>query len=468
METLPHVIIGAGPSGLAAALELSKGGIQVSLIEQRDKVGGLARTEQYKGYRFDIGGHRFFTRHEQISQFWHEMLGDDFRKVSRLSRIHYNGCFFDYPLRLVSTMSKLGLTESARILSSYVSARLRPCPREDTFQQWVTNRFGARLYRTFFQTYTEKVWGIPGDRIQADWAAQRIRGLSLTTAITNALFGTNGLRTLIKEFHYPTLGPGSMWEGFAKEVQGQGGRLHLGAEVVSLNRRGSRITSLTVQQGHERTDVGVEQVISSMPLGSLIARLVPAPPTEASLAAGALAQRALVLVGLMVDRQEVFADNWIYVHSPSVKVGRIQNLKNWSAAMVPDARKTSLGMEYFCNEGDALWSLPDAQLCELAKGELARLGLAEPAEVEDAVVFRQGGAYPVYDVQYRHSVQVLRRYVESLDNLQTVGREGMHRYNNQDHSMLTGTMAARNVLGDSHDPWEVNGDQAYCEEGQAV
>ena len=466
MDTSPVVIIGAGPSGLTAANELVKGGVSPTVLEQGDKVGGLARTEEYKGYRFDLGGHRFFTKVEEIRKLWEEMLGDDVRTVPRQSRIYHDGQFFDYPLHFFETMSKLGLAESARILGSYFRARLRPSFPEDTFEQWVTNRFGRRLYETFFEAYTEKLWGIPCDQIQADWAMQRIRGLSLTAAISNALFGTDGSKSLIKEFYYPVRGPGMMWERFADAVQTGGGRVRLNAEVLRLNRDGGRIRTLTVRSGGETGEVAAEQVISSMPLTSLAARIDPPSPPDVAQAAAALSHRAFVLVGLILDRAELFSDNWIYVNSPEVKVGRIQNFKNWSPAMVPDPSKTALGMEYFCGEGDEIWSASDAELSDLASRELAALGLAEREDVIDSLVLRQKEAYPVYDIGYREALQVVRRFVGSFENLQTIGRGGMHRYNNQDHSMLTGILAARNLLGESHDLWEVNGDESYHEAGR--
>lgn len=464
MDHYPVVIIGAGPAGLTAAYELGKRGIQPIVLETADNVGGLARTETYKGFRFDIGGHRFFTNVDEVQQLWQEMLGEDFLKVPRLSRIYYQGRFFNYPLDLVNALSNLGIVQSLLVLLSYFKAQLWPSPEEETFEQWVTNRFGQRLYQTFFQTYTEKVWGIPCHKIQADWAAQRIRGLSLRAVVSNALFGTNNVKTLISEFHYPTLGPGMMWQRFQEVVERRGGQVQLKTEVLRLTRDGRQIKSITARCAETEVEVCGEHVISSMPLTELITRLDPPPPADVVKAARKLTYRALILVGLIVDQADLFSDQWIYVHSPEVKVGRIQNFKNWSAAMVPDPRKTSLGVEYFCAKGDAIWTMSDAELLDLATRELVSLRLADIADVEDGIVIRQPRAYPVYDREYRKHLEAIRRFLATMDNLQTIGRNGLHRYNNQDHSMLTGVLAVRNLLGEKHDLWSVNTERSYYEE----
>jgi protoporphyrinogen oxidase len=462
----PVVIIGAGPAGLTAAYELVKRNIHPIVLEQADKVGGLSCTEVYKGYRFDIGGHRFYTKVEGVQQLWQEMLGEDFLRVSRLSRIHYRGRFFNYPLEFRNALTKLGIAESLLILSSYLKARVQLNPPEDTFEHWVTNRFGQRLYRTFFKTYTEKVWGIPGHEIQADWAAQRIKGLSLTAVVSNALLGTNHIKTLVKEFHYPTQGPGMMWAKFQAAVESHGGQVQLNSEVSRIRLHGHHIRGLVVQRGDKTTEIGGDAFISSMPLGEMIPRLDPPPPAKVVQIARSLNYRALILVGLIVDRADIFPDNWLYIHSPEVKVGRIQNFKNWSPAMVPDPAKTSLGMEYFCTAGDALWRMSDAELVQLATRELSTLGLAALEDVEDGVVFRHAHAYPVYDPDYRARLGVIQGFLATIDNLQTIGRNGMHRYNNQDHSMLTGMLAVENMLGNSYDLWGVNEEEEYLEEAR--
>ena len=464
MKHYPVAIVGAGPAGLTAAYELVKQGIIPVVLEKGDKVGGIARTETYKGYRFDIGGHRFYTKVAAVQQLWQEVLGNKFIKVPRLSRIFYRGKFFNYPISAFNTLFNLGIIESTLIILSYLKVRIWPLREEKTFEQWVINRFGERLYKTFFKTYTEKVWGIPCSEIQADWAAQRIKGLSLTTAIINALFGSNDTKTLIKEFDYPALGPGMMWEKFAEAVENKDGKVYLDTKVISFEREGNKIKSITAEQNGELVQYSADNFITSMPISALVARLKPQPPEEVLHAARSLKYRDFLIVALIVDRKDLFPDNWIYIHSPEVKVGRIQNFKNWSAALVPDASKSCLGMEYFCSVGDEIWEMSDAELVELATRELVGLGLATTAEVEDGVVIRQLKAYPVYDGEYRGHLQVLEGFLKGLENLQTIGRNGMHRYNNQDHSMLTGMLAVRNILGEKHDLWDVNTERSYYED----
>ncbi len=466
MEHCPVVIIGAGPAGLTAAHELVRRGIRPLVLEKAGKVGGLARTDTYKGYRFDIGGHRFFTKVEEVQRLWEQMLGEDFLKVPRLSRIYYRGRFFDYPLDLPNTLSNLGIVESLLILLSHLKSQIRPYPEEETFEQWVTNRFGQRLYETFFKTYTEKVWGIPCHEIQSEWAAQRIKGLSLTTAVANALLGTNQAKSLINEFHYPVLGPGMMWQRFREVVEDHGGQVLLNTQAIRFRREGHHIKSVVARRDDRTIEIAGEHFISSVPLTELIARLDPPPPADVLQAAGKLNYRAFIIVELIVDQADLFPDNWIYVHSPEVKVGRIQNFKNWSAAMVCDPQKTGLGMEYFCNEGDDLWTMSDAELIALATDELALLGLADTEDVEDGVVLRQPKAYLVYDSEYHKQRQVLKDFLLMIDNLQTIGRNGMHRYNNMDHSMRTGILAVQNILGANHDLWEASEEEGYLEEAK--
>jgi protoporphyrinogen oxidase len=457
------IVVGGGPAGLTAAYELLQRGMRPTVLERDALVGGLARTECYRGFHFDIGGHRFYSKIEPVRELWEHMLGEDFLVVARLSRIYHEGRFFRYPLDSVDALRTLGLAESTRVVSSYVRARLRPAPREDTFETWVVNRFGRRLYALFFKHYTEKVWGISCDELSADWAAQRIKGLSLSAALKNALFGTNGSTSLIDEFRYPRLGPGMMWRRFQQAIDAGGGRVELHAEVVRLHRSAVGIGAVTVRQHGECRTLPADSVISSMPITHLVERLDEVPSDVRAAAAG-LRYRAFVLVGLIIDRRELFPDNWIYVHSPDIRAGRIQNFKNWSAEMVPDPDRTSVGLEYFCSEGDDLWIRSDAELVELAARELVELGLAHAADISDGVVFRHAMAYPVYDREYAARVRTIRRFLETIGNLQTIGRNGMYRYNNQDHSMLTGMLAVRNLCGERHDLWEVNTDRSYAEE----
>ena len=468
MDAQEVSVIGAGPAGLSAAHELGRHGVRALVVEAGDRVGGLARTETYKGYRFDIGGHRFYTKEQEVQKLWQQVLGQDFLKVRRLSRIYYRGSFFTYPVVVSNLVSNLGPVELLRIFLSYCAARIRPVEPEETFEAWVTNRFGARLYRTFFKTYTEKVWGIPCTELRADWAAQRIKGLSLVVAAKKALFGGSDVKSLIDEFHYPRLGPGQMWERFREQVEDFGGSVQLHTAAQAFHHEGRNVTAVTLRQAERVRQVEADQFIVSMPISQLVLTMQPAPPAHVLSAARSLRYRDFIVVALIVRRCHVFPDNWLYIHSPEVHVGRIQNFKNWSPDMVPDQTRTSLGMEYFCSRGDHLWEMDDRGLLELAKRELQALGLADASEVEDGCVFRQAKAYPIYDDSYRKHLEVIRSYLDGFDNLQTIGRNGMHRYNNQDHSVLCGLYAARNLLGANHDLWQVNTERSYYEDQQCA
>ena len=476
-HSAPVIIIGGGPAGLTSGYELMKHGVKSITLERSNKVGGISRTETYKGYRFDIGGHRFFTKVGEVEAVWKEILGSDFIRVPRLSRIYYDGNFYDYPLSLFKTLKNLGLIRSLQILFSYLKAKLRkrldPEFEPETFEEWVIDCFGERLYRIFFKTYTEKVWGIPCSQIRADWAAQRIKNMSLKQAVINALFGSENAKSLIKTFDYPRLGPGMMWERCQDLLEINGCPVDLHTNVVRVEHENRRVTKVIAKQaidpanpdaGDRTIELTGDHFINSMPISALVHRLDPLPPEEILAAARGLKYRDFLIVSLVVNREDLFPDNWLYIHSPAFQVGRIQNFKNWSPAMVPDARKTCLGMEYFCSEGDALWEMQDVDLIKLASQEIVKLNLGvQPGDVEDGCVIRQRKAYPVYDGEYRQHLQVLQDYVKTFENLQTVGRNGMHRYNNQDHSMLTALLAAKNIMGEEHDLWNVNVERSYHE-----
>ena len=469
----PVVIIGAGPAGLTAAYELTKLGTRAVIIEADKQVGGLARTVNYHGYRFDIGGHRFFSKIPLVNALWDEILGDEFLLRPRLSRIHYNGHFFDYPLKALNALSGLGPVESLLVGLSYVKARLLPYRHEENFEQWVSNRFGHRLYRIFFQTYTEKVWGMSCAEISADWAAQRIKNLSLSEAVRNALFksrrATDGqvITTLIDSFRYPRLGPGMMWERCRATLATRGSETRYGIRVERIRHAQGRVSAVVgCNEAGERQELRGRHFISSMPLRELVSAFDPAPPQAVLQAAQQLRYRDYLTVVLIVRRGDIFPDNWIYIHSPEVKMGRIQNYKNWSSDMVPDPTRTTLGLEYFLWDRDDMWTWSDQRLIEYGMAECAQLGLIEPGEVEDGTVVKMAKAYPVYDRSYQQHVALIRQYLATFSNFQTIGRNGLHRYNNQDHSMLTGVYAARNITGEQHDVWTVNTETAYHEDGR--
>ena len=464
------IIIGAGPAGLTAANELLTLGRSAEVYEKDAVVGGISRTAKYRGYRFDIGGHRFFTKVPAVQELWEEVLGEDFLERPRLSRIYYNDNFFDYPLKPLNALRGLGPIEAGRVGLSYLWAQVAPHPNENNFEEWVTNRFGRRLYEVFFKTYTEKVWGMPCTEISADWAAQRIKNLDLFKAVKNSLIGSVGdsevITTLIDRFHYPRLGPGMMWERLAERLEESGTPVHLETAAKLLHHRDSRITAVTVEapEGGGDWELPAEHVISSMPLRELLSSFTPSPPAEIGEAARRLRYRDFLTVVLIVKQKEVFPDNWIYIHSPEVRVGRVQNFGSWSPEMVPDASTTSLGLEYFVQQGDELWSSSDEALLELGARELDALGLVSEEDVIDGTVVRMPKAYPVYDDLYKEVLALIRGYLAGFPNLQVIGRNGQHRYNNQDHSMLAGMLAARNVVGETHDVWAVNVEQQYHEE----
>ncbi len=461
------VVIGGGPAGLTAAYLLAKDGVKVTVLEADEQVGGISRTARYKGYRFDIGGHRFFTKVTPVEELWKEILGPEFISVPRLSRIHYGGKYFDYPLKAWNALSGLGFWNSFLCVVSYLKWHYKPYPVEENFEQWVTNRFGKRLFEIFFKTYTEKVWGIPTTEIRAEWAAQRIQGLSLAKAILNAASlqkRSDSIKTLINEFQYPRFGPGQMWETAAQRIEEMGGEVLMKHDVVNLEVKDGRVVAIRARSPEGERRIEGEHFINTMAVRNLVRSFDPMPPAPIVAAGDGLNYRDFLTVALMIDQEKLFPDNWIYIHTPGVTVGRIQNFNNWSQAMVPRPNTTCLGLEYFCFEGDGLWTSDDNDLIELAKKEIAQLGLADPNKVIDGTVVRQQKAYPVYDSEYAAHLKVVRSYIDAIPNLHTVGRNGMHKYNNADHSMLTAMMAVANMRGASHDVWAVNTDFDYHEE----
>jgi protoporphyrinogen oxidase len=462
----PVLALGAGPAGLTAAYLLAKRGKPVIVLESSGQVGGLARTEVRDGYRFDLGGHRFFTKAGEVDELWHEVLGDEFLRRPRQSRIYWNHKFLEYPLQGMDVIRKLGPVDLSKALGSYLWAATKPKGREDTFEEWVCNRFGRWLFNQFFKSYTEKVWGVSTAEIRSEWAAQRIKGLSFFAAARHAFFGPGGtqIKSLISEFNYPRYGPGQMWERMRDEIRARGGEVRLNAPVTRMRTDGARMVEVVA--GGET--LRPSYVISSLPLRTTVGITEPEAAGEVRDAARGLRYRDFLTVALVIEGEDLFPDNWIYIHDPSVRVGRIQNFRSWSPWMVPNDTDASIGMEYFCFEGDKLWSMADEDLVALATREIQELGLARAERVKIGFVVRVHKAYPMYDAEFSERVTTIRSWLDQISNLTQVGRNGLHRYNNSDHSMLTAMRAVDNILsGTHHDIWAVNAESVYHEEDVA-
>jgi protoporphyrinogen oxidase len=459
----PVVALGGGPAGLTAGYLLAKQGHPVIVLESTDQVGGIARTEVRDGYRFDLGGHRFFTKSREVDDLWHEVLGDEFLRRPRQSRIYWRHKFLEYPLQGMDVVRKLGPIDLTKAVLSYFWAAIKPQGREDTFEEWVVNRFGRWLFNQYFKSYTEKVWGVSTSEIRSEWAAQRIKGLSFFAAAWSAFFGNRGnkITSLISEFNYPRYGPGQMWERMRDEIRAHGGEVRLNAPVTRLRMDGGRVVEV-VAGGETITP---SHVISSLPLRTTVGIAEPEAPVDVRDAARGLRYRDFLTVALVIQGEEMFPDNWIYIHDPTVRVGRIQNFRSWSPWMVPNETDASIGMEYFCFEGDEVWSMADDDLVAMATREIQELGLARAEKVKMGFVVRVHKAYPMYDAQYGERVTAIRGWLDQIPNLIQVGRNGLHRYNNSDHSMLTAMRAVENILkGTEHDIWAVNAESVYHEE----
>lgn len=466
----PIVVIGAGPAGLTAAYQLGKYGHTAIVLEADDVVGGISRTAKRDGWRFDIGGHRFFTKVAPVSALWHEILPpEDFLVRPRMSRIFYKGKFYDYPLKASNALTNLGVVEALRCVLSYLWVKIRPPKDQTKFEGYVAAKFGWRLYQTFFKTYTEKVWGVPADQLEADWAAQRIKNLNLINAIARALIPKRNSKTitsLIESFEYPRHGPGMMWERCAELVKAQGSRIDFNSEVTKIRHSNGRANEVISSGTGGQQTHRCSAVISSMPIPLLAQAMDPPPPDDVLQAASELTFRDFLTVALVVPKEDGFPDNWIYIHSPEVAVGRVQNFGSWSPHMIPEDGKTCLGLEYFVNEGDDLWTAKDDDLIALATSEMAALKLLDPKRIERGYVVRMPKAYPMYDASYKANVDTIRGWLaETASNVHPVGRNGMHRYNNQDHSMYTAMLTVENLInGTNHDVWEVNVEADYHEE----
>ncbi len=463
------IVMGAGPAGLSLAYLLSKENINTYVVEKEDAVGGISKTINYKNYYFDIGGHRFFTRFKEVDDLWHEILADKFRRTRRLSRIYYNNKFFNYPLTAVNALMGIGIIKTVLFILSYIKARLFPFKNPETFEQWVTNQFGYLLYRTFFKTYTEKVWGITCTVLQAEWAAQRIKGLSLSKAIHHAIFKPkkSKIKTLIDEFNYPVLGPGMMYNEMKSKSEKLGARVLLKSYVSKINHENMLVKSVEYVDVSGNTNIieGTD-FVSSIPITELIEKLDPKPNNEVLSASSKLCYRSIVTVDIIVNKKDIFPDNWIYIHSKEVMLGRIQNYKNWSKDMVKDQEKSSLGLEYFCNEGDDFWEMSDSDIFKLASYEIEKIKICKKSDIEDYFIVRAPKAYPVYFKDYAKYLNIIKGYVKGFNNLQLIGRYGMYKYNNMDHSILTGLYAAKNIIegNNKYNIWDANIDSEYNEE----
>jgi len=471
------VIIGAGPAGLTAAYMLTKRGVTSTVLESDTVVGGISRTAIREGWRFDIGGHRFFTKVQPVEDLWFEILGpEDFLRRPRLSRIYYRGKFYDYPISAMNALRNLGPVEAIRCVASYLWVRVHPPKDKSTLEGFVASRFGWRLYDHFFKTQSEKVWGVPCTEIQADWGAQRIKNLSLFRAVWEALKPkklrlrrgkAKQVTSLIDEFNYPKYGPGMMWERCTELVTAKGTKVVFDSTVTKIEHTGGRAVVVTALTDGVPTRYECTHVISSMPISALLRAMDPPVPPDVLAAANGLRYREHITVGLVVPEEDTFPDNWVYINDADVKVGRVQNFGRWSPYMVREGR-TCLGLELFVNEGDEWWTMSDADLIENGKRELQQIGLVDASHVETGYVVRTPKAYPFYDAEYKDNVATLAAWLgEHAPNVFPVGRNGMHRYNNQDHSMYTAMLSVENIFGANHDVWNVNVEAEYHEEKQA-
>jgi protoporphyrinogen oxidase len=464
--------MGAGPGGLCSAYVLSKAGVPTTVLERAPFVGGLARTirreTEHGEFRFDIGGHRWFTKSDELNAIFREVVAEELLWVNRISRIYFDGKYVDYPLKISNALKAIGPVVAAKAMADYgrsrVQHRLHPTPVVSMEDAYI-DQFGPALYRLFFQRYSEKVWGLPCDQMSGDWVSQRSKGMSLVTAVKDAVIPSKGkVVSLIDEFMYPRGGFGRFSERMADAIVGAGNEIRLRAGVEKVHREGNRVAAVTVatENGPERIEA--ENFISSIPLTVLAKIMDPAPPADVLAAADALTFRNIITVNLMLRKRQVTPDTWLYVHDRNILFGRLHEPKNWSPAMVPSDEFTSLVVEYFCSFGDHIWSMSEEELVEQTVRHLADdLGFIRRDEVLGGFTVRAPRAYPAYVIGYQEPLNRIKSFVYGLDNLQIIGRYGTFRYNNTDHAIETGLLAAKNVLGESHDLDDVNADDEYHE-----
>lgn len=467
----PIYILGAGPAGLAAAYTLTQQGQPVVVVERDSQVGGLAKSFEYKGFILDYGPHRFYTKLAPVLHLWNQVLGREQVTVNRLTRIYYGGKYFSYPLKAKQVLFALGWVETLRILTSYMIAHLAPNRKPKNFAEWVSNKFGQRLFEIFFEGYTEKLWGISCTEISADWAAQRIKGLSLFQAIRNAILGNNGkIKNLVDQFQFPRLGSGQLYEKIADTLAQNHQSLLLNTEVVQVHHDNFKVTHVTLRnrQTQEQKTVACGGVISSIPITHLVKQIQSPPPQRVIHAAQSLKFRNTILVYLIVEGENLFPDNWLYINDPRVQLGRVTNFANWSSQMLPNSHQTPLCCEYWCNFEDDLWQCPEDELRIIAEQELRKVGLLKDEKIADGFVIRLPRTYPIYAGNYQVALTEIQSYLQAFQNLQVVGRYGAFKYNNQDHSLLMGILAAENVITPGkHNLWAVNSDSEYVEEADA-
>lgn len=462
------VVIGAGSAGLAATYSLIKSQPNVEVCDASDSVGGLAKSIRLWNQTVDLGPHRFFSRNKRVNQLWLEVVNVDYSMINRLTRVFYGQRFYNYPLRALETLSKLGPTEAGRCLLSYLWERLSPAMEDSTLENWVCRRFGRRLHETFFKNYSEKLWGIPCEEIDSDFAAQRIRQFSLGEAIRSVFCRSrNHLhRTMVEKFAYPNGGTGMVYTRMAKAIEYHGGRIFLNSPVEAVNIENNQVKGIRLRDGTVRE---YDQVVSTMPLTALV-RAMPEAPLEVREAAKGLTFRNTIIVYLEIARGKLFPDQWVYIHSPELQVGRVTNFRNWSRHLYGDSANTILALEYWCNGGEGLWLWDDARLVELGAKEIVNTGLVgSPDLIKNGAVYRIPKCYPLYRVGYKRLLKPIQEYLSGIKGLQIIGRYGSFKYNNQDHSILMGLLAADNILkGTNHDLWAVNSDYDTYQEGYKI